>query len=101
MPTGFSGSPEEIIFTNHSLARMAQREFTVADARTIVRFGRTHVLLDGKLLISLEPTQFWVLDSSGALRRLADCSVVLTADGVVVTVYHNDERCPRYRTTFE
>jgi hypothetical protein len=86
-------------FSYHGLARMAQREFTVTDVRTIVRLGRTLVLSDGKLLVSLEPTPFTALDSSGALLRLQDCSVVLTVDGVVVTVYRNDERCPRYWTT--
>lgn len=101
MPTRFSGSPSDIVFTNHVLARMAQRGFTAADVRTIVRLGQTLVLPDGKLLISIEPTPFSVLDSSGTFRRLEDSSVLLTADGVVVTAYHNDERCPRYWTTVQ
>ena len=76
---------------------MYQRGFSERDAYIIFHFGRCIELEDGRFLFTILPSPFSTLDLSGDLERLTDCSVVLSADGEVVTVYHNDERCPLYR----
>lgn len=98
MPVRFSGSPCDIVFTNHALARMQERGFTVADVFAIINLGRARVLRDGKLLRCIACDSVAASSPSSSLRQLLDCSVILTVEGVVVTVYHNDERCPIYWT---
>jgi hypothetical protein len=56
MPTGFSGSPSDIIFTRHALERMWERGFTREDVRQIIQLGKTHYTHEGKCLFTVEAT---------------------------------------------
>jgi hypothetical protein len=98
MSNRFSGSPDQINFSPHALCQMKHRGFNEKDVRTIVDFGHRTMLEEDRCLYTILPSPFAVLDVSGDRERLTDCSALLSADGEVVTVYHNDQRCPLYRT---
>ncbi|ORC32625.1 hypothetical protein B4O97_16305 [Marispirochaeta aestuarii] len=97
MPCRFSGSPDRISLSNHARQRMVERGISPDDVSTILHRGTVYELSGGRYLVTILPSPFLVLDSTGKSMELQNCSVLIAEDGGVVTVYRNDERCPLFR----
>jgi len=84
-----------LLYTRHAVQRMQQRGISAGKVQIVVRDGREYHVGDGRLAFHLNRRA--VVRARTAGRRVEgaqDISVILTADGIVVTVQHMD-RVPK------
>lgn len=88
----------DLVFTNHSLQRMSERNFTREGVKMVVENGDEELLSDGCKRYVLTDNVPDALFYNKVYRYFRGKKVILTPDNVIKTVINNDDNMPDFYT---
>lgn len=88
----------DLVFTNHSLQRMSERNFTREGVEMIVNNGEEKLLSGGCKRYTLTDNVSDELWENIVYRYFREKQVILSSDNVIKTVINNDDNMPDFYT---
>lgn len=86
-----SGS-KQLRYTRHALERMDERNFSFSDVEAVVQYGTPRPGSKNEVQYTVEPSRVvWTPGEQSAPLALYGSVVVLSSDGICITVYRKDE----------
>jgi len=87
-----------VIFTNHAISRMRERNFTQEGVQVVVNYGKEEILADGCRRYTLTDDSLSSVPYSILLSYFRGKQVILTPNNIVKTVINNDKDSPDFAT---